>query len=102
MAGGDRCGIGIRIDAQEARASVEGVIKVACPLFFHIGGETGTFYFFRSAESMESEGISLRVRERCRSNRSATRREMGPGTFRFSDTFFFSRRPEGVAQIRHL
>lgn len=33
MAGDDRGGIGIRIDAQEARASVEGVRKVACPLF---------------------------------------------------------------------
>lgn len=33
MAGDDSGGIGIRIDAQEARASVEGVRKVACPLF---------------------------------------------------------------------
>ena len=31
-AGNDRCGIGLRIDAQEARASVEDVRKVACPL----------------------------------------------------------------------
>jgi hypothetical protein len=30
----DRGGIGVRIDAQKARASVEGVRKVACPLFF--------------------------------------------------------------------
>ena len=29
----DRGGIGVRIEAQEARASVEGVRKVACPLF---------------------------------------------------------------------
>lgn len=41
--------------------------------------ETGTFYFFRSAGSMGSEGISLRVRERHRSNRPATR-----GKFRMS------------------
>jgi hypothetical protein len=29
----DRGGIEVRIDAQEARAAVEGVRKVACPLF---------------------------------------------------------------------
>src|SRR6185503_7848791 len=36
----------------------------------------GDIYFFKSAASMGSEGISLRVRERRRSNRPATRREM--------------------------
>ena len=48
--------------------------------------ETGTFYFFRSAGSMRSGGISLRKRARHRSNRPATRREMVPDTF-----FFFFR-----------
>jgi hypothetical protein len=33
VAGDDHGGIGIRIEAQEARASVEGVRKVACSLF---------------------------------------------------------------------
>jgi hypothetical protein len=48
------------------------------------GRETGTFYFFRSAGSMGSEGISLRVRERRRSNQPATRRGMVPGPVGFS------------------
>ena len=41
MAGDDRSGIGIRIDAQEARASVEGVGKVACPLFLSLTRRVG-------------------------------------------------------------
>jgi hypothetical protein len=61
-----------------------------------LGRETGTFYFFRSAGSMGSKGISLRVRERRRSNRPSTRREMGHNQ-RLSTPLFSFTRPDLVA-----